>query len=125
MLCVFADALMLMTSGLENEPQSNVSTLGDDTLTPGNKSQTDSLSGSNSGLERSESGLSLAFKLRRSSSSGHFSTRSPVLSPQSEDQSGPTDSLTLDQHSWDGRGSDTGTSASGQPLCLIVNSKMS
>ncbi|XP_051233683.1 KICSTOR complex protein SZT2 isoform X3 [Dicentrarchus labrax] len=109
----FTDVLMLMESGLETEPQSNISTQEDDTLTPSNKSQADSLSGSTSGLERSESGLSLAGKLRRSSSSGHFNARSPVLSPWSEGQTGPADSL-MDQESWDTRMSETeaGTPAS-------------
>lgn len=111
---------MLMASGLETEPQSNVSTQEDDTLTPSNKSQADSLSGSTSGLERSESGLGLAGKLRRSSSSGQFNARSPVLSPWSEGQTGPTDSL-MDQESWDTRMSETeaGTPASGQPNALV------
>ncbi|XP_070816667.1 KICSTOR complex protein SZT2 isoform X3 [Chaetodon trifascialis] len=108
----FTDVLMLMASGLETEPQSNVSTQEEDTLTPSNKSQADSLSGSTSGLERSESGLSLASKLRRSSSSGHFTARSPVLSPQSEGQPGPTDYLILDQDSWDSRVSETETTGS-------------
>lgn len=105
---------MLMASGLE--PQSNVSTQEDDTLTPSNKSQADSLSGSTSGMERSESGLSLASKMRRSSSSGHFTARSPVLSPRSESQTGPVDSLNLDQDSLDSRMSETetGTPGSGQ-----------
>ncbi|XP_037624889.1 KICSTOR complex protein SZT2 isoform X2 [Sebastes umbrosus] len=105
----FTDVLMLMASGLEIEPQSNVSTQEDDTLTPSNKSQADSLSGSTSGLERSESGLSLAGKLRRSSSSGHFTARSPLLSPRSEGQTGPADSLILDQDSWE---TETGTPGS-------------
>lgn len=108
----FADVLMLMQSGLETEPQSNVSTQ-DETLTPGNKSQADSLSGSTSGLERSESGLSRAGELRRSSSSGHFTTRSPVLSPQPESYSMPAHSVVLDQDSWDKRVSETETGASG------------
>ncbi len=119
----FADVLMLMASGLETEPQSNVSTQEDDTLTPSNKSQADSLSGSTSGLERSESGFSLPSKLRRSSSSGHFTTRSPVLSPRSEGQTGPADSLMLDQDSWDSRVSETetgtGTPGSGQFNALV------
>lgn len=93
---------MLMASGLENEPRSNVSTQEDDTLTPSNKSQADSLSGSTGGPEGSESGLGLPSKLRRSSSTN----RSPVLSSPSEGQTGPTDSQTLDQNSWDSRGSD-------------------
>ncbi|XP_068449279.1 KICSTOR complex protein SZT2 isoform X2 [Clinocottus analis] len=82
----FTDVLMLMALGMEANPRSNVSTQEDDTLTPSNKSQADSLSGSNSGLERSESGLGLADRLRRSSSSGHFSAISPTLSTRSEDQ---------------------------------------
>uniref|UniRef100_A0A673A013 SZT2 subunit of KICSTOR complex n=1 Tax=Sphaeramia orbicularis TaxID=375764 RepID=A0A673A013_9TELE len=61
----FTDVLMLMASGLETEPQSNISTQEEDTLTASNKSQADSLSGSTSGLERSESGLSLTTKMRR------------------------------------------------------------
>ncbi|XP_059197167.1 KICSTOR complex protein SZT2 isoform X2 [Centropristis striata] len=115
----FTDVLMLMASGLETEPQSNVSTQEDDTLTPSNKSQADSLSGSTSGLDRSESGLSLASKLRRSSSNGHFTARSPVLSPQSEGQTGgPADSLLLDQENWDSRASETETGTPGSDLGL-------
>ncbi|KAE8293858.1 KICSTOR complex protein SZT2 [Larimichthys crocea] len=110
----FTDVLMLMASGLE--PQSNVSTQEDDTLTPSNKSQADSLSGSTSGMERSESGLSLASKMRRSSSSGHFTARSPVLSPRSESQTGPVDSLNLDQDSLDSRMSETETGTPGSDL---------
>lgn len=108
-----------MASGLEAEPQSNVSTQEDDTLTPSNKSQANSLSGSTSGMERSESGLSLAGKLRRSSSSGHFPARSPVLPPQSEGHTGLAEPLPPHQAGWDKRGSETetGTSASGQ--CLL------
>ncbi|XP_056893432.1 KICSTOR complex protein SZT2 isoform X1 [Takifugu flavidus] len=104
----FTDILKLMASGLEAE-QSNLSVQEDDTLTPSNKSQTTSLSGSTSGMERSESGLSLAGKLRRSSSSGHFTARSPVLSPQSE---GQTDPLGPDQDSWDHKVSETETGTS-------------
>lgn len=110
---LFADVLMLMASGLETEPQSQVSMQEDDTLTPSNKSQADSLSGSTSGLERSESGVSLASKLRRSSSSGHFPTRSPVLSPSSEGYAVPTESLVLEQDSWGNRVSETETGTSG------------
>lgn len=114
-LC-FTDVLMLMASGLETAPQSNISTQEEDTLTPSNKSQADSLSGSTSGLERSESGLSHASKPRRSSCGGPFSTRSPTLSPQSEGQTAPGDSLFLDQDSWDNRTAEmeAGTSGSGQ-----------
>lgn len=101
---------MLMASGLDTDPQSNVSMQEDDTLTPSNKSQADSLSGSTSGLERSESGLSLASRLRRSSSSGPLPVRSPVLSPRSE---GQMDCLTLDQDSWDSRVSETETGTPG------------
>eukprot|EP00066_Takifugu_rubripes_P029233 XP_011618499.1 PREDICTED: protein SZT2-like [Takifugu rubripes] len=100
-----------MASGLEAE-QSNLSVQEDDTLTPSNKSQTTSLSGSTSGMERSESGLSLAGKLRRSSSSGHFTARSPVLSPQSEGQTGLADPLGPDQDSWDHKVSETETGTS-------------
>lgn len=109
----FADVLMLMASGLETEPQSQVGMHEDDTLTPSNKSQADSLSGSTSGLERSESGVSLAGKLRRSYSSGYFPTRSPVLSPPSEGYAVPTESLVLEQDSWDNRVSETETGTSG------------
>ncbi|XP_074524267.1 KICSTOR complex protein SZT2 isoform X2 [Halichoeres trimaculatus] len=109
----FTDVLMLMASGLETEPQSNLSTQEDDTLTPSNRSQTDSLSGSTSGLERSESGFSLPGKLRRSSSSGHFTLRSPVLSPHSETQTGNADSLTLENDVWGGRESETENGNSG------------
>ncbi|KAG7228911.1 hypothetical protein INR49_008689 [Caranx melampygus] len=105
----FTDVLMLMAAGLETEPHSNIGMQEDDTLTPSVKSQTDTLSGSTSGLERSESGHSLASKLPRSSSSGHFTSRSPVLSPQSECHTLPADSLILDQDSWDSRLSETET----------------
>ncbi|XP_069574569.1 KICSTOR complex protein SZT2 [Brachyistius frenatus] len=95
----FTDVLMLMASGLEAEPHSNVSTQEDDTRTPSSKSQADSLSGSTGGLERSESGL------QRSSSTA----RSPVLSPPSEGQ-------ILDQYSWDSRVSETETGAPGSDV---------
>ncbi|XP_070687668.1 KICSTOR complex protein SZT2 [Pempheris klunzingeri] len=108
----FTDVLMLMASGMETEPQSNISAQEEDTLTPSNKSQADSLSGSTGGLERSESGLSLPSKLRRSSSSGHFTARSPVLSPRSESQTGPADQ----QDSWDSRVSETETGTPGSDL---------
>lgn len=121
MNCIcFTDVMMLMASGLEAEPQSNVSTQEDDTLTPSNKSQADSLSGSTSGLERSESGHSLANKMRRSSSSGHFTARSPLLSPRAEGQTGPADSLTPDQDSWDSRVSETETGTPGSGQSRIV-----
>ncbi|XP_078141687.1 SZT2 subunit of KICSTOR complex [Centroberyx gerrardi] len=112
----FTDVLMLMASGLETEPQSNVSMQEDDTLTPSNKSQADSLSGSTSGLERSESGLSLASRLRRSSGSGPLTVRSPVLSPRSEGQPGPADCLSMDQDSWDSRVSETDIVTPGSEL---------
>nr|XP_057930082.1 KICSTOR complex protein SZT2 isoform X1 [Doryrhamphus excisus] len=99
----FTDVLMLMSSSSEVDPLSNVSTQEDDTLTPSNKSQADSLSGSISGLDRFESSLGLAIKMRRSSSSGHFSARSPLLSPRSEGQPGPVDPLLLDRDCWDSR----------------------
>ncbi|XP_075997679.1 KICSTOR complex protein SZT2 isoform X4 [Genypterus blacodes] len=102
----FQDVLMLMGSGLETEPQSSLQE--DDTLTPSNKSQVDSLSGSTSGLERSESGLSLSSKPQRSSSIGHFCYRSP----QSEGQSGTAECLSLEQNSWDSRASETETETS-------------
>ncbi|XP_045905666.1 KICSTOR complex protein SZT2 isoform X11 [Micropterus dolomieu] len=112
----FTDVLKLMASGLETEPQSNVSTQEDDTLTPSNKSQADSLSGSTSGPERSESSLSLASKLRRSSSSGHLIARSPLLSTQSDGQIGPPDSMILDQESWDSRVLETESGTPGSDL---------
>ncbi|XP_032381667.1 KICSTOR complex protein SZT2 isoform X2 [Etheostoma spectabile] len=114
----FTDVLMLMASGLETEPQSNISTQEDDTLTPSHKSQADSLSGSTIGLERSESGLSLASKLPSSSSSGHLTARSPVVSPRPEGRTGHADSLTLDQDTWDSRvsGTETGPGTPGSDL---------
>ncbi|KAM3876225.1 KICSTOR complex protein SZT2 [Diretmus argenteus] len=101
----FTDVLMLMSSGLDMEPQSNISMQEDDTLTPSNKSHADSLSGSTSGLERSESGLSLASRLRRNSGSGPL--QSPVVSPRSEGHTGPADCPIQDQDSWDSRTSET------------------
>lgn len=100
---------MLMASGLE--PQSNNSTQEEDTLTASNKSQAPSLSGSTSGLERLESGLSLADNVRTSSSGGRIPTRSPVLSPRLEAQHGLADSVMQDQ---DSSVSETGTLGSGQ-----------
>lgn len=100
-VCYVADVLMLMASG-ESEPRSNVSTQEDDTLTPSNKSQADSLSGSTGGFEGSESGLSLRSSRRLSSSTA----RSPVLSSPSDGQTGAADSQTLEQNSWDSRGSE-------------------
>ncbi|XP_041861304.1 KICSTOR complex protein SZT2 isoform X2 [Melanotaenia boesemani] len=98
----FADVLMLMASAVETEPRSSISTQEDDTLTPSHKSQADSLSGSISGMDRFESGLSPTCKLRRTSSGGHFSPKSP-LSPPSEGHMGIVDSLNLDQDSLDSR----------------------
>ncbi|XP_023249147.1 KICSTOR complex protein SZT2 [Seriola lalandi dorsalis] len=112
----FTDVLMLMAAGLETEPHSSISRQEDDTLTPSIKSQADTLSGSTSGLEKSESSLSLASKLPRSSSSGHFTTRSPVVSPQSECQTWPADSLVLEQDSWDSRVSETEIGTPGSEL---------
>ncbi|XP_060887465.1 KICSTOR complex protein SZT2 [Labrus mixtus] len=109
----FADVLMLKA---ETEPQGNVGTQEDDTLTPSNRSQADSLSGSTSCLERSESDISLASKLQRSSSSGHFNNRSPLLSPQSEGQTGNADSVILDHDSWDSRMSETEAGNPGSDL---------
>ncbi|KAM3619466.1 uncharacterized protein V6R79_008697 [Siganus canaliculatus] len=109
----FTDVLMLMAPGQETEPESNYSMQEDDTWTPSNKSQTDSLSGSTCGLERSESGLSLAGKLQRSSSNGHFTTMSPVLS---EGLAGLTESLGPNQESWDSRVSETETGTPGSDL---------
>ncbi|KAK5869415.1 hypothetical protein PBY51_024133 [Eleginops maclovinus] len=102
----YTDVLMLMASGLE--PQGSISLQEDDTLTPSNKSQADSLSGSTS-----ESGLSLAGKLPRNSNSGHFSARSPVLAPPFEGQSGTPEALNLHQDSWDSRVSETETGTPG------------
>ncbi|XP_049584680.1 KICSTOR complex protein SZT2 isoform X10 [Syngnathus scovelli] len=85
----FTDVLMLMNSDLEAEPLSNVSTQEDDTLTPGNKSQADSPSGSTG-------------EMRRSSSSGHLDATSPVASSPLEGPSGPgmrAEALTSD--GWD------------------------
>ncbi|XP_040895618.1 KICSTOR complex protein SZT2 [Toxotes jaculatrix] len=112
----FTDVLMLMATGLEAEPRCNISMQEDDTLTPSNKSQADTLSGSTSGLERSESSLSSAIKLQRSSSTGLCTVRSPVLSPQSEGQTWPVDSLILDQGSWDSRVSETETGTPGSDM---------
>ncbi|XP_051929765.1 KICSTOR complex protein SZT2 isoform X2 [Hippocampus zosterae] len=95
----FADVLMLMTSGLEAEPLSHVSTQDDDTLTPGKQSQADSPSGSAGGPGRSESNLGPAFEMRRSSSAGPLDSTSPVVSPSSEEPLGParpTDALPSD-----------------------------
>ncbi|KAF7647782.1 hypothetical protein LDENG_00166940 [Lucifuga dentata] len=104
----YTDVLMLMTSGLETGPQSNISLQEDDTLTVSNKSQADSLSGSTSGLERSESGLSLSSRLQRSSSSGHFGVRSP--------QSDPAECLSLSQNSYGSRASEMETETTGSDL---------
>ncbi|XP_039985270.1 KICSTOR complex protein SZT2 isoform X9 [Xiphias gladius] len=108
----FTDAMILMTAGMETEPQGNISMQEDDSLSTSNKSQADTLSGSTSGLERSESSLSLANKLQRNSNSGHFTARSPLRSPQSEGPMWPADSLILDQDSWHNRVSETETPGS-------------
>ncbi|XP_053717013.1 KICSTOR complex protein SZT2 isoform X1 [Synchiropus splendidus] len=97
----FQDVLMLMTSGLDPVAQSHLNSQDDDTLTPSNKSQADSLSGSTSGLDRSESSISFADKMRRSSSSGQFTTWSPMLSPQPEGQILTVDYLSVDPDGWD------------------------
>ncbi|XP_072246292.1 KICSTOR complex protein SZT2 isoform X3 [Leuresthes tenuis] len=98
----FADALMLMASTVESEPRIDVISHEDNTLTPGNKSQTDSLSSSISAVDRSETGLSQTCKLCRSSSSGPCPAKSPLLSPLCEGHTDPNDSLKLDQDSLDG-----------------------
>lgn len=110
---LFADILMLMASEVEMEPKREVITEEDDTPTPSNKSQADSLSGSTSGLEF-ESSFNLAPKSQRSPTSGHTTIRSPVLSPPSDRQTGQIESLCGDQHSWEGRVSETVTSSSGE-----------
>uniref|UniRef100_A0A3Q3A3B7 SZT2 subunit of KICSTOR complex n=1 Tax=Kryptolebias marmoratus TaxID=37003 RepID=A0A3Q3A3B7_KRYMA len=108
----FADVVMLMASADETEPRSPVSTQEDDTLTPSNKSQADSLSGSTSGPDRSESGHSSACKLRRISRGGY---KSPSLSRSSENHTEPVESLCLDPGSLDGRlfEKEAGTQSSG------------
>lgn len=90
-----SDVLALMESGLEAEPQSHASTQ-EDTLTASNKSQSGSLSGSASGLERSESAVSMACR--------HVPPRSPLLSPHV---------LMMEQDGWDHRVSETETGTSG------------
>lgn len=95
----WTDVLMLMTSGLEAEPLSHVSTQDDDTLTPGKQSQAESPSGSAGGP-----GLGPAFEMRRSSSGGPLDSTSPVVSPSLEEPRGParpTDALPSD--GWDSR----------------------
>lgn len=118
------DILKLMASGLDAEAQSNVSAQEDDTLTPSNKSQAASLSGSTSGMERPGSGLGPAGKLRRSSSGGHVPASSPVLWPPSEGQTGLPDPLLPHQASWEQSVSPTeaGTSQSGQCLLFCMRS---
>ncbi|XP_013863525.1 protein SZT2 [Austrofundulus limnaeus] len=108
----FADVLMLMASPEETEPRSTVSTQEDDTLTPSNKSQADSLSGSTCGLDRSESGHSSACKVCRTSRGGH---KSPSLSPSSENHTESVESLCLDPCGSDCRLSEreAGTPSSG------------
>ncbi|KAF7203797.1 KICSTOR complex protein SZT2 isoform X2 [Nothobranchius furzeri] len=104
----FADVLMLMGSVDETEPQRTFSAQEDDTLTPSNKSQADSLSSSTSGLDRSESG-------HRTSSSGLFPIKSPPPSQASEIHTESVESLSLDPDSLVGRLSDKefGTPSSG------------
>ncbi|XP_027882529.1 KICSTOR complex protein SZT2 isoform X2 [Xiphophorus couchianus] len=110
----FADVLMLMASTLETEPRSTVSMQEDDTLTPSNKSQADSLSGSTSGPDKSESGYNLVSKLHRSFSCGNFSGKSSLLTSPSESHTGPIDLLHVESESLDSRLSerDTGTPSS-------------
>ncbi|XP_045562249.1 KICSTOR complex protein SZT2 isoform X4 [Salmo salar] len=86
----FTDVQMLMSSGLETEPQDNGD--DDDTLTTGNKSQADSHSGSTNGLH---GGLSSGL-------------RSPMLSPGSG-------SSTVEQDNWESRLSEpeNGTKGAG------------
>ncbi|PWA27293.1 hypothetical protein CCH79_00019484 [Gambusia affinis] len=103
----FADVLMLMASTLETEPRSTVSMQEDDTLTPSNKSQADSLSGSTSGPDKSESGYSLVSKLHRSSSCGNFSDKTSLLTSPSESHAGPIDLLHVESESLDSRLSET------------------
>lgn len=96
----FADLLMLMVPPEETEPRSTISTQEDDTLTPSNMSQADSLSGSTSGPDRSESGHSSAYKLYRTTRGGLMS---PSLSPDSEDHTEPVESPCLDSVSLNSR----------------------
>lgn len=106
---------MLMASTLEPEPRSTVSMQEDDTLTPSNKSQADSLSGSTSGPDKSESGYNLVSKLHRSFSCGNFSGKSSLLTSPSESHTEPIDLLHVESESLDSRLSerDTGTPSSG------------
>ncbi|XP_035504823.1 KICSTOR complex protein SZT2 isoform X3 [Scophthalmus maximus] len=112
----FTDVLMLMETGLKKESQSNYSMQEDDTMTPSNKSLADTLSGSTSGLDGSESHLSLASKQQGNSRNRHFNARSPVLSPQSEGQTWPADSMMPDQDSSGHRVLDTKTGTPGSDV---------
>ncbi|XP_071005830.1 KICSTOR complex protein SZT2-like [Oncorhynchus clarkii lewisi] len=89
----FTDVQMLMSSGLETEPQDNGD--DDDTLTTGNKSQADSHSGSTNGLN---GGLSSGLRspMLSPGGGGPVGPRSPLLSPESG-------SSTLEQDNWDSR----------------------
>ncbi|XP_077389391.1 SZT2 subunit of KICSTOR complex isoform X4 [Festucalex cinctus] len=98
----YADVLMLMTSGLEAEPSSHVSTQEDDTLTPRSKSLADSPSESTGGRE-----------VRRSSSGGCPNASSPVVSSPLEGPGGTPEAPPID--CWDSRVSESqpGTPGSG------------
>ncbi|XP_041705364.2 KICSTOR complex protein SZT2-like isoform X2 [Coregonus clupeaformis] len=88
----FTDVQMLMSSGLETEPQDNGD--DDDTLTTSNKSQADSHSGSTNGLSPG--------------GGGPAGPRSPLLSPGSG-------SSTVEQDNWESRPSEpeNGTKGAG------------
>ncbi|XP_035987532.1 KICSTOR complex protein SZT2 isoform X4 [Fundulus heteroclitus] len=107
----FADVLLLMAPALETDPGGTVGMHEDDTLTPSCKSQADSLSGSTSGPDRSESGYSLVSKLHRSSSCGNLS-KSSLITPPSDSHT--LDLLHIDPESLESglSGTDTGTPGS-------------
>ncbi|XP_029606535.1 KICSTOR complex protein SZT2 isoform X2 [Salmo trutta] len=101
----FTDVQMLMSSGLETEPQDNGD--DDDTLTTGNKSQADSQSGSTNGLY---GGLSSGLRspMLSPGGAGPVGPRSPLLSPGSG-------SSTVEQDNWESRLSEpeNGTKGAG------------
>lgn len=104
---------MLMSSGLETEPQDNGD--DDDTLTTGNKSQADSHSGSTNGLN---GGLSSGLRspMLSPGGGGPVGPRSPLLSPESG-------SSTLEQDNWDSRFSEPENGTKGaSKYCRIIAS---